>query len=198
MTDFDLDRLGDVWRQQPDPAEMERLQKTAARVSGRARLRQRTDIGASLIVAAIVILLVILNPGTRTLLMGGAAILVLLGSNIRQRRLRQVELKGLTGGTEEMLDRSIDRIGTTQRHNRISLIGLGPAIVMGSLFAAVASRGGGSLLPHLGILWTAGWIAAAVALSIFLAYSIRRGRRELERLKAMRESYREEHESSAP
>ena len=39
MSDFDLDRLGDVWRQQPDPAEMERLQRTAAAVSRRARAR---------------------------------------------------------------------------------------------------------------------------------------------------------------
>ena len=44
MTDFDLDRLGDVWRQQPDPAEMERLQRSAAAVSRRARWAQLVDI----------------------------------------------------------------------------------------------------------------------------------------------------------
>ena len=33
MSDFDLDRLGDVWRQQPDPAEMERLRRTAIAVA---------------------------------------------------------------------------------------------------------------------------------------------------------------------
>ena len=45
MSDFDLDRLGDVWRQQPDPAEMERLQKSAAAVARRARRAQVVDVG---------------------------------------------------------------------------------------------------------------------------------------------------------
>ena len=44
MSDFDLDRLGDVWRQQPDPAEMERLQRTAIAVARRARLSAILDI----------------------------------------------------------------------------------------------------------------------------------------------------------
>ena len=47
MSDFDLDRLGDVWRQQPDPEEVARLQKSAAAVARRARLAQVIDIGAA-------------------------------------------------------------------------------------------------------------------------------------------------------
>src|SRR5689334_22990125 len=109
MTDFDLDRLGDVWRQQPDPAEMARLQKSAADVAQRARVTQVTDIVVALVVAAVVIFLVASNPKPGTIALGTAAILVLLGSNIRLRRLRQVELQTLAGSTEDMLDQSIQR-----------------------------------------------------------------------------------------
>ena len=108
MSDFDLDRLGDVWRQQPDPAEMERLQRTAVAVARRARLAAIVDICAAVAVAAVVVILVLANPRSQTFVMGCAAILVLLGSNVRLRKLRQVELKGLTGTTEDMLDQSIE------------------------------------------------------------------------------------------
>src|SRR5207237_8830035 len=61
MSDFDLDRLGDVWRQQPDPAEMERLRRTAIAVARRARLGAIVDVLAAVAVAAVVFVLVIIN-----------------------------------------------------------------------------------------------------------------------------------------
>lgn len=205
MSDFDLDRLGDVWRQQPDPAEMERLQRSAISVARRARLSAILDICAAVAVAAVVIILVITNPRLQTLLMGSAALLVLLGSNIRLRKLRQVELKGLTGTTEDMLDQSIARIETTLRHHKFTFYA-GPFVLLGSWlgFAATATPHHDSIL---GILREIPWfrstlfgaaIAAVVGLTIYLIVSIRRGRRELNRLKAMREAYREESDSSAP
>jgi len=90
MSDFDLERLGDVWRQQPDAAEMERLQRTAAAVSRRARYSQIVDVAAAVAIAGVVISLVASNPRGDAVLMGTAAILVLLYSNFRQRKLRQV------------------------------------------------------------------------------------------------------------
>ena len=204
MTDLDLDRLGDVWRQQPDPEEMERLQRTAAAVSRRARWGQVADIGAAIGVASVVILLVLSNPKTETFLIGGAAILVLLGSNIRQRRLRQVELKSLTGGTEAMLDQSILRIETTLKHTRFTLTAIGPSLLVGGLVAASAgvSRGGSILpvlnsIPLLRFMWLGVAIAALAAFIISSVFAIRRGREELERLTAMREAYREERQSTA-
>lgn len=204
MTDLDLERLGDVWRRQPDPAEMERLQRTAAAVSKRARLAQVVDVVAALAVAGVVVLLVLANPGTATVVMGVAAILVLLVGNVRQRKLRQVELRSLTGGTEDMLDQSIERIETTLKHNRWSLIGLGPVLLLALLFAATAEQPGeaifGSLvlLPHFRALWIGGWIVALAGSVLYLAQSMRRSGRELERLSAMRESYRQEGESTTP
>lgn len=201
MTEIDFDRLGDVWREQLDPAEMARLQRTAADVAKRARFAHFVDIGAAIVVGAVVILLVFTNPRAETVLMGSAAIFALLGSNIRQRKLRQVELKSLTGGTEEMLEQSIERVETTLRHNRFSLIALGPFILIGFLFAST-SRGGSALVPALRdgltvrVLWIGLTIAAIAGIALFLVRAIRRTRRELERLHAMRDSYRQEREST--
>jgi hypothetical protein len=203
MTEIDFDRLGDVWRQQPEPAEMARLQRTAAAVAKRARLAQIVDIGAAIAVASVVIVLVLSNPSIKTVVMGAAAILVLLYSNVRQRKLRQVELRSLTGGTEEMLDQSIERIEATLRHNRFTLIGMWPIMLIAILFAATVERQGGSLIASLWggaywfrVVWLGAWGAAMVALVLFLTFAIHRGRRELGRLQSMRESYRQERESS--
>lgn len=205
MTDIDLERLGDVWREQPDPAELERLKRSAGAVARRARLAQIVDVVAGIAVATVVVLLVLSNPKTQTLVMGAAAILVLLGSNVRLRRLRQVELRSLTGGTEDMLDQSIDRIETTLKHNRFSLIAIGPCIIVGILVAAFADgRRVGMLIPALRdapllrILWNGLFVAVLAVGAVFIALAIKRGKRELERLRVMRESYRHERESTAP
>lgn len=195
MNDFDLDRLGDVWRQQPDPAEMERLQKSAATVARRARFAQVIDTATAAVVAAVVIVLVASNPKLDTVLIGSAAILVLLGSNIRLRKLRRVELRNLTGSTEDMLDQSIVRAETTLRHHRFGLIGSGPAFVVGLILAS-ASRGR-DLLPtiHGGSLVVIG-VAVVAGGFLYSLRGMRRARRELDRLKAMREAYRREREST--
>lgn len=206
MSDFDLDRLGDVWRQQPDPAEMERLQRSAAAVRRRARRSQIIDIVAAVAVALVVIVLVLSNPRSEAFVMGAAAILVLLYSNIRLRKLRQVELRILSGGTEDMLDQSIERVEKTIKHNRFTLIAMGPGIVIGALFASTALKRGQAVwimgavheVQLLRLFWIGATIAAFAAGICFLALGVRRGRRELERLLAMRESYRQERESTAP
>ena len=195
MNEFDLDRLGDVWRQQPDPAEMERLQKSAAAVARRARITQVTDIVAAIAVAAVVIFLVANNPKPATVFVGGAAILVLLVSNIRLRRVRRIELGHLTGSTEEMLDQSIVRAEATLRHHRFGLIGSGPAFAFGIIVAAVTR--GRDLLPLIqGGLLVALGVAVVAGAFLYSLRGMRRARRELDRLRVMREAYRSERESS--
>ena len=204
MSDFDLDRLGDVWRQQPDPEEMERLQRTAIAVAKRARLARIVDVCAAIAVAVVVLFLVVTNPKPQTMVMGAAAILVLLGSNIRLRRLRQVELMGLTGNTEDMLDQSIARIETTLRHHKFTFYGI-PAVLLGTfIFGAMAGPERRAVLGSLGsVFWfrallLGGALATVLGLTLFLIFAIRRGRRELDRLNAMREAYRQERASSTP
>src|SRR5690606_12347868 len=103
MTDLDLERLGTMWRQSPDPAEMENLRRSAAQVRKRARAAQRVDAIAALLVSLVILFLVLSNPKIDTLAVGGGALLILLTSQIRSRRLRKAELEALTGTTEEML-----------------------------------------------------------------------------------------------
>jgi len=202
MTDFDLDRLGDVWRQQPDPAELEMLRRSAAAVSRRARWAQLFDIFAAIAVAAVVLFMVFANPQRTTVLMGSAAILVLLYGNIRARRIRQLELRSLTGTSENMLDQSIERLEATLKYHRISLVGFGPAIALGLLFAASASlRTNDDMIslvrssPTILVLLRIGGVLAMAGIVTYLLFAIRRGRRELQRLIAMRESFREERDS---
>ena len=205
MSDFDLDRLGDVWRQQPDPAETERIRKAAATVARRARLAQVIDIGAALVISAVVILIVVANPRPGIVLIGAAAILVLLGSNVRLRRLRQVELETLTGSTEDMIDQSIRRIETTLRYRYFSLLAVGPGLRIGIILGAGA--GGNrlaALFPPLGEIMRhryllEGIFDGVILIAALLAVrSIGRSRKELGLLRAMREAFRRERESTGP
>ena len=204
MSDFDLDRLGDVWRQQPDPAEMERLQRTAIAVARRARISAILDICAAVAVGAVVIFLVVTNPQPKTFVLGSAAILVLLISNIRQRRLRRVELMGLTGTTEDMLDQSIARVEATLRHHKVTLYGTPPIFLATVLLTRAvlpppaAVLGSSADIPWFRPTLFAMTIAAMAGFAVFLIISIRRAQRELNRLNAMREAYRQERDSSVP
>jgi hypothetical protein len=205
MIDFDLDRLGDVWRQQPDPAELERLKRSAEAVRRRARWAQLFDIVAALVVGAVVLLLVLSNPKVDTLLVGGAAILMLLGSQVRSRRLRQEELRSLTGSTEQMLEQSISRTKATIKRSRFQQLGAAPAIGLGFLFAYVVDdRAAGRLTqiaadPGARIPIAMGAVFLVVfvtAMMVYLINAIRASRRELDRLVALREAYRGERDLS--
>ena len=97
-----------------------------------------------------------------------------------------------------MLDQSIERVETTLKYNRFTLIALGPGDprrhpVRGSADSRPASgarldvrssrRSGVAARRWAGVVAIAG-------VAVFLLLAIRRGRRELERLAAMREAYR--------
>lgn len=203
MNEFDLDRLGDVWRQAPDAAEMERLQRSAAAVNRRARFSRIIDIVSNATVAALVIGLVIWNPRSETVLLGVGAILILLYSNFRQRRLREIELRSLTGSTETMLQQSIERVETTLRYNRYTVIMAIPGVVLGWRFAtaSIGRHGDAAFsafqqMPLVRMIVQGAAIAALAAFILFMLFAIKRGRRELEKLKAMREAYRHEREST--
>jgi flagellar biosynthesis component FlhA len=205
MNDFDLDRLGDVWRQQPDPKEIEALKRTAAIVSRRARWAELFDLLAALVVSGVVITLVALNPRPDTVLIGITVILVLLGGHIRQRKLRAIEIKSLTGTVEEMLSQSIDRVEARQKSIRFAALVAAPGISLGLLFAYVVDRSsGGTLLPQIdegSPLSVAINIIAGTALvlgAVHFLRSYRRNRKELERLLALREAYRQEQRPESP
>jgi hypothetical protein len=198
MTDLDLERLGDVWRQRPNPAELEQLKRSAEAVQRRARWAQAVDIVAAVVVAGVVLLLVSSNPTTDTLIVGGGAILVLLFGQMRSRRLRQKELRSLTGTTEQMLDQSIERVRAGLVRARSALVLLPSGILLGLLVAFVAvppsdtefaerfAQPGVSTAIQIAVFLT---VAAAI---VHFLRAIRAGRREMERLTALRDAYRQE------
>jgi hypothetical protein len=199
MTDLDLEHLGDVWRQQPDPAELERLRRTAETVRRRARWSQAVDAVAALVVAGVVLLLVAGNPELDTMIVGGAAILVLLAGHIRSRRLRQEELRSLSGSAEQMLDQSVARLKAKIKRTRYQLLCLLPGFGIGIAIAYFADEGAGQqvfnrLLANTreaGLLFVGGLIAVA-AMFLYLLRNLRTERKELDRLTALRRSYDEE------
>ena len=62
MTEFDFDHLGDVWRQQPDPAELEALKRAAEACAAAPAGVSLIDISSALIVSGVVLSFVLLNP----------------------------------------------------------------------------------------------------------------------------------------
>src|ERR1044072_351205 len=176
MSDFDLERLGDVWRQQPDAAEMERLQRSAVEVNRRARISRIVDVVTAVVVACVVIALVISNPRNETFVLGAGAIIILIYSNFRQRKLRAVELRGLTGNTETMLQQWIERVETTIRYNRYTVVMAIPGVAVGWRFAmASMGRQGDGVFPALHQMPLARMIvqgASIVALIAFILFML--------------------------
>ena len=202
MTDLDLDRLGDVWRQRPDPAELEELKRAAETMRRRARWAQIVDFVAAIAVSGVVLMLILSNPRAETLAVGGGAILILLLGHARSRRLRQKELQSLTGSTKDMLDQSIDRVRASVTRAKSGLWLVPAGVLLGLLVAHVAlPRSGGNLAQRLDANPEIGsWIVAAAAVAVAIAMlqllrSLRKSRRELERLTALRDSYRVDEEA---
>jgi succinate dehydrogenase/fumarate reductase cytochrome b subunit len=202
MNDLDLEGLGDIWRQRPDPKELDELKRAAEAVRRRAKWSQVVDVVAAIAVAGVVLFLVLSNPTADTLLVGGGAILILLVSQIRSRRLRQQELRSLSGSVEQMLDQSIERVQATLRRARSGLIFLVPALLVGYFVAYVVERRSGTEIserfnaqPELStiILVVAGLAIAGGFVQV--VRTLRKSRRELERLKVLRDSYRQEQET---
>ena len=196
MTDFDLDRLGELWRQDPEPAEIERMRQSAAAISRRARRAQLADNLGMIVTCTAMLTLVILNRNPGTLLAAAAALLLLLYTFVRNRTLRETEIGMLTGTTEEMLDQSIERAQSTRKRARLNLIA-GPIMIL--VIAAMLSTRGAAR----GILATKfhlpPWSAMAVAIvsavlivAMMIGYVriYRRSGLELERLAALRDAYR--------
>lgn len=199
MTDLDLERLGDVWRQRPDPEELEELKRTAERVRRRARWLQVIDLASAIVVSAVVLWLVLASPEVDTLIVGGGAILVLLLSQIRSRRFRQQELRSLDGSAEQMLDQSIERVRASLKRARSGLVVFVPGMLLGGLVGYVAEPGLGGTIreriaeqPGLGTLIMIAATVAIVLGFVHLLRSVRRSRRELQRLTTLRDSYRQD------
>ena len=203
MTDFDLERLGSLWRTEPEPEGIRELQKSARAASRRARRALVLDFILTGIAVGTVLFILAVNPNVPALIVGGLAVGVAIRGQLRQRRLRRIELQELTGDTESMINGSIARVEATLKRASSGLIVLGPAVLLGLLFGFIVERGGDALQ----IFDPGSWRAiVATILAVFivlvtlaqLAVTLRRGRRELNRLLELRQAYRLEREKSFP
>jgi hypothetical protein len=196
MTEIDLDRLGDVWRAQPDPTEIKRLRLAAEAVQRRARWGQLADFWLAILVSGVVLVLIISNPTVATGLIGGAAILAMLFSTVRQRRLRALELATLSGSTEHMLDQSIARARATIRRARLNLWMTPLGIPLGIAFGSALDRGERSDIyqrltsePLIAAVVAVVLSIAAVAICVYLIRVRRGAMQEIERLTQLRQAY---------
>lgn len=205
MTDFDLDRLGDMWRQEPDPAEIAALRRAAEDIARNARRSQIIDAATAIAVSLAVMVLAWSNPKAETIVIGGAAIMMMLYSSVRQRQLRKAELQSLTGTTEEMLDQSIARAKATLKRTKLGLLATPPALGVGIGFGAALDSGdGGTLVNMLAGNSNSMFAIAAILVFImtagFIYYSrmIGRTRVELSHFLALREAFDREQDEIAP
>jgi len=199
MIDRELDDLGGLWRQEPDRAEIEALRRSAARIARRGRMARAIEGGFAGLIAIVALVIVVARPSFDVALMGGTVILILLISQMRQRRLREVELKSLTGSAAEMLDQSIARVDAAIRRNRFGLIGMVPALAVTLVFAHLAERRRGApIIPYELVPsdWRGiGMLIAVLAVVIVVVRTIqamRAGRREVERLRDVRRLFADE------
>lgn len=203
MSEIDLDRLGDLWRQRPDPAEMETLRRSAAAVSRRARWGRFVDIVAAIAVSGVVIYFALSRPGATTVTLSAALILILLWSQRRQHRLRAIEIASLTGTAEEMLDQSISRTVATIKRTRLQSWLAPLTFVIAAPFFALGARESVDRLVERLLLGAQQadplvliGLAGMPVWAIYSVLTIRSERRQLARLAALRESYREEDAAS--
>jgi hypothetical protein len=202
MNDLDLDRLGDLWRAQPDPKEMQRLRRSAASAARRARWGQVADYLLTALVSTGIVAIVASNPSLNIGLAGAGAILLMLAGTVHQRRLRQIELKALTGTSEEMLDQSIERLTATRKRAAFGMLAAIPSVLLGLGFGAILESDAGELLARWRENREALRLIEAVMVGLlvmFVAHLViaaRRSRAELAHLKALREAYRSEEEAA--
>lgn len=204
MTDFDLDKLGELWRKEPDADEMRALQRSAERVMHRAKLAQIMDTVLTGLAAGIVLMLVAYNPSVRTAVVGMAAILIMLWTQIHRRRLRQWELQSLASDPQTMIERSILRLQATLKRTFLGLLFIGPATILGVFFAFTVEQAGQQQSlwlreaePEVRKAVIAAGIGMLGGVVVHAIRTLIRGRRELARLVNLRDAYRAEQQDSS-
>ena len=153
--------------------------------------------------AAIIIVLLVSNPRLETSLLGGATLLYMLYGTIRQRRLREIELRTLSGSTERMLDLMVARLEATVKRARLNLWSAVPGIAVGIGFGWALDRGTGSPLltrfaaSPLTAFIIAGTISVLAVLSVVhFTQALRRAKRELREITHIREDFQFETDRS--
>jgi hypothetical protein len=203
VNEFDLDRLGSLWRTEPGAEELRELRRSAESARRRAYWTSLLDYGLAGVAVGTVLLILAFNPKFEAIMVGAAAVVVAIISLTGRKRARRIELQSLAGDTESMLESSIARVETNLKRSKSGLMVIGPSILLGVLFGFIVDKGGGgAALPTLeadawrGLVVRGLLIFIIGATIIQLILSVRRSRAELDRLFQLREAYRLEHEAT--
>jgi hypothetical protein len=198
VSDLDLERLGELWRGDPQPEAIEELRRAAAAAKRRGPVKTMLDYALAVVMAAAVLFIIAVDRQVDTAFVGAVALLMLIFGQLRQRRFRRLELESLSGDTSSMIDQSIERVEATFKHASQGLLLLPPAITLGIVLGFVSDDATRPFFSRLGdnplsaLLLAAIMFIALPAMVVHLILTKRRSRRELERLHALREAYRKE------
>lgn len=201
MVEREMDELALLWTQEGAPEEEQEQQlvrRLAERVGWRARLFRYADFGAAIAIAGGIALLVLMDGAGAT----GLSALLLVGAigwtSWKRQALWDAEMSVGIGGGESMLDAARKSSEARLRRTNVSLIALLPAFALSLWFGFGLYEPNMDSLSELSAYMRADLERTILAfggvalLFGWLLHSRRRLLRELRRIEAVREEYREE------
>lgn len=203
MSDIELDPLVTLWRQELDADGLRALHRSAQAANRRARFAALFDYAVAAVLIGAIAVAIALYPVPEVVAAGALVAAMLAWGQLRQRRLRQAELQSLKGDMLAMLDAALASNEAALKRAAFGLVLIGPATLMGAMLAFVLDTKGGAELaspsalgPLTGTILAGAAAFALLAAVVRLTVTIRRRRREMQRLLEMRDSYLKELESS--
>ncbi|HEX8261575.1 MAG TPA: hypothetical protein VF547_01745 [Allosphingosinicella sp.] len=197
MTDPDLQRLADLWRE-PDAADQGAFEALARRARLRGRIVAYLNFAAVAVTVGGVAIGVFMKPGTVTMVAAIALILVTVVVLRKRRQIKQMTRTLETAGREAFIETSISNATANLRRTRLSL-SFFPIGVVVALFYKMSVRVGGrtELMLDAFLEWAPsprGLVTFAI-LGLLFAWGLRsasRTKRELRQLEELRSAYAEE------
>lgn len=198
MTDPDLQKLADLWKEadasEPQPA----FEAMARKARRRGRIFAWLDFAAVAFILATSVIGFVMEPGPITMAAAIALIVITVIVTRKRSQIRQMTRTLDTASREAFVDTSISNATANLRRTRLSLAFFPLGVVI-ALVYKMALRAGGrtDLIPATFVDWvqTSRGIITMVLLALLFAWGVRterRIRRELRRLEELRAAYSEE------
>lgn len=196
MREPGFEELVDLW-QDPEEGDREVFEALARRARRRGRLLALADLGLVVLLVVGVLLSVFTTPHATTMVMAVVLLAATLWLSWTRRRHRQMTASLNTSDPAAFLESSVAIARANLRRVRLSLMLIGPLIVLGIVFKGSQRSDGIADLPQ-GIWEWASRPVAQIALAVLfllvlnLFRSRRRLRAELSRLESLRLDYEQE------
>lgn len=198
MTDPDLQKLADLWKESDSAEPQPAFEAMARKARRRGRIFAWLDFAAVTFILATSLIGFFMTPGAITMVTAIALIVTTLIVTRKRRQIKQMTKTLDTASREAFIDTSISNATANLRRTRLSLAFF-PLGVVCALTYKMALRAGGrtELIPATFVEWvqTSRGIITLVLLALLFAWGLRtagRVRRELRRLEDLRAAYSEE------